>query len=77
MNLTPKTIEDLMMAAALIIFTSSLLVGALAIPYRMAIRPLLGDVAKLRTGLERRLAEAEEQIRRLNATNALRFSTES
>jgi hypothetical protein len=70
-NLTPKNIEDLMMSAALIIFTSSILVAVLAVAYRVAIRPLLGDVAKLRTGLEHRLAEVEEQIRRLNAATGL------
>jgi hypothetical protein len=67
MNLTPKNIEDLMMSGALIIFTTSILVAALAIAYRVAIKPLLGDVAKLRTGLERRLAEVEEHVRRLDA----------
>ncbi len=77
MNLTPKNIEDLMMSAAVIIFTISILVAVLALAYRVAIRPLLGDVAKLRTGLERRLAEVEEQIRRLNAAAGLQLPVEA
>ena len=77
MNLTPKNIEDLMMSAAVIIFTISILVAVLAVAYRVAIRPLLGDVAKLRTGLEHRLAEVEEQIRRLNAAAGLQLPAES
>jgi hypothetical protein len=70
-SLTPKNIEDLLMSAALILFTSSILVVALSIAYRVAIRPLLGDIAKLRTGLEERLSEAERQIRRINASGGL------
>lgn len=77
MNLTPKNIEDLMMAAALILFTSSILVVALAVAYRVAIKPLLGDVAKLRTGLEHRVAEVEGQIRRLSVAGGLQVPVES
>lgn len=77
MNLTPKNIEDLMMSAAVIIFTISILVAVLAVAYRVAIRPLLGDVAKLRTGLEHRLAEVEGQVRRLNAGGGLELRVES
>jgi hypothetical protein len=32
-----------------------------------SIKPLLGDVAKLRTGLDQRLVEVEEQVRLLSA----------
>jgi hypothetical protein len=64
----PKTIEDLMMAAALVIFTSSILITALAVAYRVAIRPLIGDVAKLRIGVEQRLSGMEEQIHQLSAS---------
>jgi hypothetical protein len=68
-TVTPKTIEDLLMASALVIFTSSILITALAIAYRVAIRPLIGDVARLRTGVEIRLAAVEEQIHRLGAAS--------
>ena len=61
-NLTPKNIEDLMASAAHIIFTSSILIAVLAVAYRVAIKPLLGDVAKLRTGLEQRLVEVEAKV---------------
>jgi hypothetical protein len=77
LNLTPKNIEDLMMSAAVIIFTSSILIAVLAVAYRVAIRPLLGDVSKLRTGLEHRLAEVEEEIRHLKASAGLQLPVES
>lgn len=65
-----------MMSAAVIIFTSSILIAALAVANRVAISPLLGDVAKLRTGLKHRLSEVEGQGR-LNAASGLELPVKS
>jgi hypothetical protein len=76
-NLTPNNIENLMMAAAVVIFSSSILIAVLAVSYRLAIRPLLGDFTKLRTGLEHRLGEVEEEIRQLKGAAGLQLPVES
>jgi hypothetical protein len=76
------TAEGLSQLVASIVVSSALLLSVFAAALRFAVRPLLEDWAKLRnqgggTGLERRLAEMEDDIRQLKARAGLQLPAES
>lgn len=63
------------------VLASSIFLGALTATLRIGVRPLLEDWARLRappggSPLERRLAEMEEDIRRLKARSDARLPSE-
>jgi len=75
-RLTGSEIGELIAAALL---GGSVLLAVLTAALRFGVRPLLEDWAKLRaqTGpLERRLAEVEDEVRRLKAAGEPRLSAE-
>ncbi len=79
MHLTADGLAELI---ASMVISSALLLAVLGATLRFAIRPLLDDWFKLRAqgpgpALERRLAEMEAQIRRLEAGAALQLPAES
>jgi hypothetical protein len=76
------TADGLAEIIASVFVSSALLLGVVAAALRFAVRPLLEDWFKLRSqgagpGLERRLAQMEENIRRLEAGTGLQLPAES
>jgi hypothetical protein len=79
MHLTADGLAELI---ASMVISSALLLAVLGATLRFAIRPLLDDWFKLRgqspgPALERRLAEMEAQLRRLEAGAGLQLPAES
>lgn len=65
-----------------VLLASSVLIGVIAVALRVAVRPLIADWVKMRAeggspGLERRLAEMEEDLRQLKAGAGLQLPAES
>jgi len=76
-RLTGNELSELVAA---VLIGGSVLVAVLTAALRFGVRPLLEDWAKLRaqTGpLERRLAELEEEVRRLKAGSEPRLPAET
>jgi len=78
-HFTPDGLSELV---ASVVISSALLLAVLGATLRLAVRPLLEDWFKLKgqgpgPALERRLAEMEEHIRRLEAGAALQLPSES
>ncbi len=76
------TADGLSELVASVVISSALLLAVLGATLRLAVRPLLEDWFKLKgqgpgPALERRLAEMEEHIRRLEAGGTLQLPTQS
>jgi hypothetical protein len=77
MRFTGNEISELIVA---VLLGGSVLVAVLTAALRFGVRPLLEDWAKLRAQsgpLERRLAEVEDEVRRLKAASEPRLPAET
>ena len=79
MDLTIANLTELIVT---VLLASSVLIGVIAVALRVAVRPLIADWVKMRAegvspGLERRLAEMEEDLRQLKAGAGLQLPAES
>ncbi len=81
MRFSPNDISELILSLGAAMVAGSIFIGVLTAALRFGVRPLLTDWSRSRaqledTGLDRRVAELEEEMRQVKLVTGLQLPTE-